>query len=110
MKQKYMASLNRIVRVLRSKAELQNLKDNRRAAEVDPLIAIAGGGGSLCITRWETPGPRAISLVSNRIRARSLLGTMNHYECPLRLKSGTDSPRRSSVECSPGTDTLHQAL
>jgi Mn-containing catalase len=33
---------------------LKPMKDDREAAEADPLVAIAGGGGVSCLTRWGT--------------------------------------------------------
>ncbi len=43
-----------------ARMHLKPMKKSRDAAEADPLIAIAGGGGGACSTRWATPGPPTI--------------------------------------------------
>ena len=35
---------------------LKPMKDDREAAEADPLVAIAGGGGFRCLIPWATLG------------------------------------------------------
>ena len=37
------------------------LKTNREAAEADPLVTIAGGGGVTLLIQWAIPGGRPIS-------------------------------------------------
>ena len=43
-----------------ARMHLKPMKADRDAAEVDPLIAIAGGGGVGCSILWGTPGRRII--------------------------------------------------
>ena len=43
-----------------ARMHLKPMKKDRDAAEADPLVAIAGGGGVRSATRWATPGRRII--------------------------------------------------